>query len=388
LRPNPLIAAVAAPPIAAARGWVAGRAFPADRPLIDLTQAVPGHPPPADLAAHLAARAGDPDVHRYTDILGLPALRAAHAARLSTAYGAEVSAAAVGIVAGCNQAFCLAMMALARAGDEVILPTPWYFNHRMWLDMLGVTAVPLPFRPEAAGVPAVADAARLIGPRTRAIVLVTPNNPTGAVYPPGVLRAFRALARERGIAMVIDETYKDFLAPGAGPHGLFAESDWADGLVQLYSFSKVYALTGHRVGSVVAGPALLAEIEKIMDCVGICAPHLGQIAALYGIRELDPWVAANGTDMRARADAFAAGLVRIGGWRLVSIGAYFAYVAHPWAELTAEAAARRLVDGWAVLSLPGSMFGPDQERFLRLAFANVSDEIVPEVIRRLADAAA
>ena len=109
------------------------------------------------------------------------------------------------------------MMALARAGDAVILPTPWYFNHKMTLDLLGIEAIPLPCLAEAGFVPEAAAAARLVGPRTRAIVLVTPNNPTGAVYPPATIRDFAELCRERGLALVIDETYRDFLPAGGSP---------------------------------------------------------------------------------------------------------------------------------------------------------------------------
>ena len=91
--------------------------------------------------------------------------------------------------AGCNQGFCLATLALAQVGDEIILPLPYYFNHQMWFDMQGIRAVHLPFRPERGGVPDPEDAARLITERTRAIVLVTPNNPTGAVYQPEIIAA-------------------------------------------------------------------------------------------------------------------------------------------------------------------------------------------------------
>ena len=179
------------------------------------------------------------------------------------------------ITAGCNQAFCLAMAALARPGDQVVLPLPYYFNHRMWLDATGIEALHPAFRPDAGGVPDVEEVARLITDRTRAIVLVTPNNPTGAIYPAETLRAFYDLAKRRGIALVLDETYIDFLPTDDRPHDLFEDPDWASTVVHLYSFSKVFAITGHRVGALTAGPALMAQIEKAMDCVAICAPRIG-----------------------------------------------------------------------------------------------------------------
>jgi aspartate/methionine/tyrosine aminotransferase len=298
----------------------------AEKSLIDVAQAVPCYPPPPALTDHLAAIVGEAASARYTDILGLPALRAALARDMGDFYGASIAAEDVGITAGCNQAFCLALLAVARAGEEVILPLPYYFNHQMWFDMQGITARHLPFRPERGGVPDPADAAALIGPKTRAIVLVTPNNPTGAIYPQDVIAEFFDLARRHDLALVVDETYRDFLPTDDAPHGLFALPGWRDTLVQLYSFSKVYCLTGYRVGSVIAGPALLAEIAKAMDTVAICAPRLGQMAAIYGIEHLGEWRRGNTALMRGRLAALLKSLARNDlGYRLVSAGAYFAY---------------------------------------------------------------
>ena len=386
---NPLLSAVAPPPIAEAHSWIEGRRFPAEKPLIDVAQAVPGYPPPPALTDHLAAIVGEPASARYTDILGLPALRAALARDMGDFYGASIAAEDVSITAGCNQAFCLALLALARAGEEVILPLPYYFNHQMWFDMQGVTARHLPFRPERSGVPDPADAAALIGPKTRAIVLVTPNNPTGAIYPPAVIAEFFDLARRHDLALVLDETYRDFLPTDEAPHGLFAEPGWRDTLVQLYSFSKVYCLTGYRVGSIITGPALTTEIAKAMDTVAICAPRLGQMAAIYGIEHLGEWRRGNTALMRGRLAALLKSLARNDlGYRLVSAGAYFAYLAHPFDGRPAGEVARRLADEQNVLALPGSMFGPGQEEYLRVAFANVEAAAMPALAERLAADAA
>ena len=380
---NSLLAAVEPSPIGETKRWVLGRTFPADRPLIDLSQAVPGYPPALELRRHLGELLLDPAMHGYTPTLGLPTLRQAYAAHLSTYYGAPVVPAEVGITSGCNQAFCLALMSIAKAGDQVILPRPHYFNHDMWLRMQGVEPVSLDFRPGSGGVPNAEDAAPLIGPRTRAIVLISPNNPTGAVYPPATLHAFYELAKQRGIALLLDETYKDFLPEGERPHDLFADPDWRGTLVHLYSFSKVFALTGYRVGGVTAGAGLISEIEKAMDCVAICAPRLGQEAALYGLGNLLPWARRNTEGLKARADMLGSGLNRSNRWRLVSIGAYFAYVEHPFPGERATDVCKRLADGENLLTIPGDMFGAGQDRFVRLAFANVADDKIPAVLERL-----
>ncbi len=108
-------------------------------------------------------------------------------------------------------AFMTAIMAVAKAGDEVIVPAPWYFNHEMMLRMLGIGCTPLLCRPEDGYVPDVATARGLISSRTRAILLISPNNPTGATYPAATIAAFAELCRQRGIWLILDETYRDFL---------------------------------------------------------------------------------------------------------------------------------------------------------------------------------
>jgi len=378
---NPLVASVEPPPIAEAQRWAAEAAGP----LLDTAQAVPAYPPAPELRRHLAEVCERNDAHFYTDILGLAELREALAAHMSGVYDARIDPERVGITAGCNQAFCLVASVLAGAGDEVILPLPYYFNHQMWLQMQGIGVRGLPCRAEAQGVPDPEEAAALVTPRTRAIVLVTPNNPTGAVYPPEVMAHFLALARDKGIALVVDETYKDFLPDTGAPHDLFHEPDWPENLVQLYSFSKAYSLTGHRVGSVIGSPALLAAVEKAADCVAICPPHLGQLAALFGLRHLDAWREDKRRVMAERLatlrEVFAgAAALR---YELASAGAYFAWVRHPFAGESANDVARRLAGEHGVLCLPGPIFGPGQADSLRIAFANLSAERMPELVDRL-----
>ena len=381
---NPRVRAVAAPPIPEAQSWVRGRSFPPSKPLLDLAQAVPSYPPAEALQAHVASLAHRPDTSLYTEILGLPHLRQKLAEAMSAAYGTAIGAAQVGITAGCNQAFCLALAALAGPGDEVLMPIPYYFNYQMWLEMQGVRVVHLPLREERGAVPDPADAMPLVSARTRAIVLVTPNNPTGAVYPAELIAAFYDLASARGLALVLDETYRDFRSDEAPPHDLFQRADWPAVLVQLYSFSKGYSLTGYRVGSLIAGPRLLEEVAKIMDCVAICAPRIGQEAAAFGLDHLGPWRREKRLLMTRRLHA----LQRIFGdnrlrYGLVSAGAYFAYVRHPFDGLPAARVARRLADQQNILCLPGTIFGPGQEAYLRLAFANLDEDLMPELARRL-----
>ena len=279
----------------------------------------------------------------------------------------------------------MAVLAVARAGDAVMLPVPYYFNHQMWLEIQGIDPVHLPFRFDRAGVPDPEEARRMLTDKTKAIVLVSPNNPTGAVYPPEVIGAFHDLAAERGIALILDETYRDFLEDDNGPpHDAFKDEKWGETLIQLYSFSKTFRLTGYRAGSVIAGTKTIDAVTKIMDTIQICTPRISQYAALYGIRHVWPWVAEKRNMLKERKKALEAAFRSNDfGYELVSASAYFSYVRHPFDTLSAKQVARKLADEQNVLCLPGSFFGPDQERFLRLAFANARAEDMPELAKRL-----
>lgn len=381
ISPSPAISHIEAPPIAEAMSWV--RPGERNRPFLNLCQAVPSYPPAEELQAEIARLATLPATGLYTDIFGLPALREALAAHSAADYRGDIAAEDVCITSGCNQAFCAAVMAIAGRGDNVVLPVPYYFNHKMWLDMLGIESRPIP----AFGKnpwPEPEDAEQLIDAKSRAIILCSPNNPTGAIYPDAVLGAFHDLARQHGIALVIDETYKDF-RPSPGPlHGLFARPGWRDSFIHLYSFSKVFAMTGYRTGAIIAGEAVLREAEKILDCMAICAPHISQAAAAFGLGHLDGWKAGKKALMEHRLAALRRAFETPGlGYRLVSAGAYFAYVEHPFAGVSAKDVARRLAGEHDLLTLPGSMFGPGQDRYLRLAFANADAELMPELAARL-----
>ena len=382
---NPHMAATFPPPVMEARRWLEGVTFPPERPLINVSQAAPVQAPPLPLRQAIAEAAlNDDAAHLYGPVLGLPELRAEIAQQWSAFYGGEIAPAQVAITSGCNQAFTAILSTLAGEGDEVILPTPWYFNHKMWLDMTGVTTVPL-----ATGVtliPDVAEAARLIGPKTRAIVLVSPNNPGGTEYPAEVVQAFFDLARARGLALILDETYRDFDSRTGAPHALFADPQWDDTLVHLYSFSKAYRLTGHRVGAAVASVGRLAQVEKFLDTVAICANQLGQRAALWGMRTLGQWRAGERAEILDRRAAIEEGFPRLKGWRLLGCGAYFAYVEHPF-DLPSDQLAQRLVREAGVLMLPGTMFQPESsaegKRQMRIAFANIDRTGIASLFDRL-----
>lgn len=384
---NPNIDSTAEPPIPEAMAWLDEANPTPERPLLNLAQAVPSYPPDESLQEAMSRAAREEETAFYTPILGIDPLRFRLAGAISMEYGALVASRDVAITAGGNHAFCMAVLAVAGAGDEIIIPQPCYFNHEMWCSMQGIKPVPLPCHAGPDGMlPDPADAEALIGPRTRAILLVTPNNPTGTVYPPALLEAFLDLAHRRNIALLIDETYRDFLSEGEPPHHLFRNPAWRDSFVHLYSFSKVYSLTGYRVGALVAGPRIMGAIEKIADTITICPSHIGQKAALFGLEKLETWKSRKRDEMHQRVEALdRAFAASPGGYRLISRGAFFAYLEHPFPDRPAAEVARSLVREKSIFVLPGPIFGEGQERFLRVAFANVDTRGIVDLGARLAE---
>ena len=383
---NPLLTRVELPPIPQAHAWAA-RYDGSHGTALDLCQAVPGWAPHPELLARLAEAAGDAANARYGLIDGDLALREAYSGEMSAVYGGRVAPDEVAITAGCNQAFFLAMLAVAQSGDAVVVPVPWFWNHQQSCTMLGIEARPLMCRAEDGFVPDLAAAEALIdspsGGRVRAIVLVSPNNPTGAVYAPEVIEGFFALCQRRGIWLILDETYRDFLPAGQDrAHGLFARPDWDGTLVQLYSFSKAYCVPGARLGAVTAGRNLVREFVKALDCLHICAQRPGQAAIAWGIGALREWRAEKRAVINARAAVVRTAFAAVPDWRLESLGSYFAYVRHPF-EQPAAAVTARLASEFGAVCLPGPAFGPGQEQHLRMAFANSDEAGLGELATRL-----
>ena len=381
---SPFLRDVAAPPIPMARQWAA-RYDGAAGPALDMTQAVPGYPAHPSLLQRLGVAAGDAAMAAYGDIAGDMPLREALATDMSVIYGGEIAAGDVAITAGCNLAFTMAMTTLAGPGTTVLLPTPWYFNHAMALGMLGIAARALPCRAQDGFVPDPEIAAGLIDASVRAIVLVTPNNPTGAIYPAETIQRFADLCRARGIFLVLDETYRDFLAADHGAaHALFVTPDWRDNIVQLYSFSKSYCIPGHRVGAITAGPAVMQQLMKVLDTFQICPTRVPQRVLTWAIPELRAWRDGNRDLMARRAAACRLAVQAAPDWTVDALGTYFAYLRIPDRCSDATAVGEKLAAECGLMSLPGPFFGPGQDRHLRLAFANADEAVIARIPERLA----
>ena len=258
--------------------------------------------------------------------------------------------------------------------EAVALPVPFYFNHDTTLAMLGIRTVPVPC--DAGFLPDIEAVKRVAASGIRALALVTPNNPTGAVYPPALLAEIFEICRRNDIWLILDETYRDFLPDGAAPHGLLDVPGWERNLALIYSFSKSYCIPGHRLGAITAGAKMVDQVAKVMDNLQICAPRAPQAAVAKAIPALVDWRRANKDEIGRRVAAMKDVMSRLPAWEISAIGAYFAYVRHPFRGAKSEAVAEKLAREAGVVCLPGAYFGEDQDDHLRLAFANADAKTI------------
>ncbi|GMK54698.1 hypothetical protein CspeluHIS016_0112840 [Cutaneotrichosporon spelunceum] len=425
---SPAVTRTSAPCIPQAKAWGATYAAgpQAAGPLLDLSQGVPGEPPHDTVLSALSKVAGKPAAAQYGPILGEPSMRAALATELRYQYNlsdGDLKAEDVGITTGCNMAFLILLMCLCPPNESsILLPLPSYFNHAMSLSLQSVTPAYLPCDPTQNFGPSLEAAREILSSPTttqkpRAIVLVTPNNPTGSTYSPEVLAEWLSLAREHAIPLVLDETYRDFASTGA-PHDLFQDPQWRDSLITLGSFSKGYRIPGHRLGSITAHPDVLKQVATVADCMQICPPRAPQLALAPLLPSLREDMVRYAGALRKRLVDFDAAVGSVPGWRVLSSGGFYAYVEFPEAYTSdsgkkAVAAAlgkevsrvgsrdvgHALATRCGVLTLPGCFFMPElddriwesvrggdamhEDRWIRFAVANVSDDTIAGVADRL-----
>src|SRR5688572_28798574 len=291
--------------------------------VITLGQALPGFAPPAAAIAALQRAMSDPSSHIYSSDAGLPELRSALAVFVGTLGASVDPEREIVITAGGNQAFQLALTTLIDPGDEVILPAPYFLNHEMAVRSVGAVPVEAPVPAARAFAPTWDDVVPHLSLRTRAIVLVSPSNPTGAVIPRADLETFATACAERDVVVFVDETYLHFVYDGE-PFTAAALPNWRDTFVVIGSFSKAYAVTGWRCGYLMAPAAVIGEAMKIQDCMLICAPVPVQ-RAITAVLEQEPrypqrWL----PELKERRDFLVTALAAIDGIDVVNpAGGFF-----------------------------------------------------------------
>jgi aspartate/methionine/tyrosine aminotransferase len=337
-------------------------------------------PPPAAIEAAREAAAA-PATHRYGAVEGHEALLDAIRGKLVDENGLDLAGTRVLVTTGSNMAFLSLVQALTEPGDEIVLPVPFYFNHEMAVRIADCVPVTVPTdRTYQVDPDAIA---RAITARTRAVVTVSPNNPSGAVSPEETLRAVNALCAERGIVHVSDEAYEYFTygtphfsagsIPGAGAH-----------TVSLYSLSKAYGFAGWRIGYMVVPEWLNEALYKVQDTVLICAPLVCQAAACAAMHAGRAYSAPAIASLGAVRRQVLAELATIADIADVpDPGGAFYCLPRLRTAMPAMTVMERLVREHKVAAIAGDTFGLTEGSYLRISYGALAGPTVAEGMARL-----
>lgn len=350
---------------------------------ISLGQGVVSYGPPPEAIAGIQRFLADPENHKYKPVVGCPELVAAFEQKLAAENDiAPGNGTSLVITAGSNMGFMNALLAIADPGDEVIVQSPYYFNHEMAITMAGCRPVEVPTDSNYQLQPDRIEAA--ITARTKAVVTISPNNPTGAVYPEAVLREVNSLCARRGLYHIHDEAYEYFLydgtprfspgsIPGAGAH-----------TISLFSLSKAYGFASWRIGAMVVPHPLLEHVRKIQDTILICPPVISQFAAAGAL--------AAGADYcreKRRGIAEVRAVVRRqlraldDHCEIPRADGAFYFLLRVRTPMKSLELAERLIREHHVAVIPGVAFGLHDGCYLRVAYGALRQETAEEGIGRL-----
>lgn len=350
---------------------------------ISLGQGVVYYPPPPEAIEQLTQFFAEPSNHLYKPVEGIAPLLNAIAQKLQVFNKIEINQNnCVVVTAGSNMAFMNAILAITSPGDEIILLTPYYFNHEMAVRIAGCTPILVAtdenyqLRPGA-----IASA---ITEKTRAVVTISPNNPTGVVYPEAALREVNQICRQHNIYHISDEAYEYFtynkvkhISPGA-----FAES--STHTISLYSLSKAYGFASWRIGYMVIPEHLLVPVKKIQDTILICPPVVSQYAALgalqAGYSYCQPYINAIASIRQLVLNSLNS-IQDICSIAPADGAFYFLLKIHT--HNSAFELAERLIREHRVAAIPGTTFGIDDGCYLRVAYGALQQDTAAEGIERL-----
>lgn len=338
-------------------------------------------PPHVVEAAHAAALAGHT---RYAPNAGLPELREALAEKVRSRNGYEVTPEQVIVTQGGVEALYSVLLSILDPGDEVLLPDPAWPDFGMIAHLLGARTANYPLVPRHGFLPRVEDLERLVGPRTRAILINTPSNPLGAVIDRATMQDLLDFARRHGLWLISDEVYDEivfdhsFLSAGA-------IANREDRLVSIYSFSKVYAMTGWRVGYAVVPLELAPVLTKVQEPIISCVNAPAQMAALSALTGPQDIVAGMRDAYKARRDTLLRALEDEGLPTVRPSGAFYVWVDVSGSGISSMQLARRLVLEERLAVAPGSAFGKLGEGYARLSLASATNDLL-EGARRLGGA--
>ncbi|MHA1637085.1 MAG: pyridoxal phosphate-dependent aminotransferase [Candidatus Thorarchaeota archaeon] len=350
---------------------------------LDLGQGLPGHVPSKSVLTSLGEMILHPVAHRYTTDQGHIELREELSLYLRRTSKIDVNPQTqLTITAGGNQAFAGTILTILNPGDNLIVPSPYYFNSVMAIQLAGGEAKEMPVDEYFQPVPE--DIASAITEKTRGILLTSPNNPTGAVYTKDVVDAIVDICLENDILLISDEAYSRLVFDDSTHYSPRSRKDASDNVVTLGSFSKDFAISGWRVGYVVGPSNFTAEFLKVQDTVTICAPTAGQLLALEILKHGMDAIDSELERLQALRDLAYLRIAEIDALETVHTNGTF----YLFPKVKGCTDSRNLVldilQSTETLVLPGIVFGSAGEGHIRISIGPLTPDAVDEAFNRLA----
>ncbi|MBS9386073.1 MAG: pyridoxal phosphate-dependent aminotransferase [Dolichospermum sp. BR01] len=350
---------------------------------ISLGQGVVHYQPPLTAIELLPKFLAEPQNHLYQTVVGIPELLKVLAAKLSIFNGIDINEEnAIVVTAGSNMGFINAILAITSPGDEIILNTPYYFNHEMAIKMAGCHPVLVATDANYQLIPEAINAA--ITDKTRAVVTISPNNPTGVIYSETALKQVNEICRERGIYHISDEAYEYFtydhvkhISPGA-----FAGSNQYT--ISLFSLSKAYGFASWRIGYMVIPQHLLIAVKKVQDTILICPPVVSQYAALGALQAKDNYLKDHiGTIAKVREIVINALQSLENLCTITPANGAFYFFIKVHTRMNDLELVKKLIQEYKIAVIPGTTFGMEDGCYLRVAYGALPADTAKAGIERL-----
>ena len=356
--------------------------------VISLGQSVPFFGPPPEMidAVRDALDSFGPRLHTYGPDAGIPELREALARKLADFNGVEVDPDRQLLVTpGSNQAFMVTMMTILDPGDEVAIASPYYFNHHMAIELCRGVVREIPLSEENGFQMTLEDVEGVLTPRTKAVVIISPNNPTGTVYDPEEVVAIARSLTERGIYVITDDAYEVFCYDGARHVSPRAVVESSELLITLGSLSKTLGMTGWRIGYIAADPGLITQALKVQDATAICAPIVAQVAALAALEQMPAYPQRMIGELSERRDLLQTVVDESPAlhWHRTD-GALFAMVRADAVGGDRRELESELLEQAHVLTVPGRAFGSQWSDFIRISYGCSPRDRYEEALERVA----
>ncbi|MEW5721504.1 MAG: aminotransferase class I/II-fold pyridoxal phosphate-dependent enzyme [Thermodesulfobacteriota bacterium] len=346
---------------------------------VSLGQGIPSFRTPAHIRAAVArALEGEDWIGKYSLQPGWPRLKEAVAASLGRDMDIAVNPATeVFISTGSMEALFAAMMAVVEPGGEVIMTAPNYASHVEQVLLAGGTVQWAPLIEENGWRLDLDAVRRAVGPKTRAVILCNPLNPTGTVFSEAEVRGLAEICLEKDIFLISDEAYNHMVYGRERPFSAVRLPELKDHLIACFSFSKKYAVTGWRVGYMYASAGVIDQCLKVHDAVSISAPTISQVAALAALEGPQDCVAEMVAELGARRDLMCRRLDELAPAFTYQKpeGAYYVFVRFNFPDMGSNDLALKLLFEARVITIPGQAFGPNGDRFIRLSFGGTREEI-------------